>query len=170
MALKCVIDTVLSFLFGHCEGNGSNVPGHSKRAQMCLARRAEKRNRYGCLEHISSSGEGAAKKVCSGPPCPEDPLEGPSNAFSPKPLPQQAPPHLPFPPPLLSLPPPIHLPPPPPPPPLAPPPPPQHRTPQHAPPEQKCSQPHKFYNPCNPHNLNCYIPSHQRLTPTKYHI
>ena len=59
------------------------------------------------LKRRRSSGEGAAKKVCSGPPCPEDPLEGPSNAFSPKPLPQQAPPHLPFPPPLLSLPPPI---------------------------------------------------------------
>ena len=35
-----------------CEGNGRNVPGHSKRARTCLACRAEKRNRYGCLEHI----------------------------------------------------------------------------------------------------------------------
>ena len=91
------------------------------------------------LKRRTSSREGAAKKVCSGPPCPEDPLEGPSNAFSPKPLPQQAPPHLPFPPPLLSLPPPILPLPPPPPPPLAPPPPPQHHTSQHAPPDQKCS-------------------------------
>ena len=35
-----------------CEGNGRNVPGHSKHARTCLACRAEKRNRYGCLEHI----------------------------------------------------------------------------------------------------------------------
>ena len=35
-----------------CEGNGRNVPGHSKRARTCLACRVEKRNRYGCLEHI----------------------------------------------------------------------------------------------------------------------
>ena len=32
-----------------CECNGCNVPGHSKRARMCLACRAEGRNRYGCL-------------------------------------------------------------------------------------------------------------------------
>ena len=35
-----------------CEGNGRNVPGHSKRARTCLACRAEKQNRYGCLELI----------------------------------------------------------------------------------------------------------------------
>ena len=98
------------------------------------------------LKRRRSSGEGAAKKVCSGPPCSEDPLEGPSNALPPKPLLQQAPPQLPFPP-LIPLPPPILPLPPPPPPPLAPPlaplPPPQHHTPQHVPPEQKCSQPPK---------------------------
>ena len=33
-----------------CEGNGRNIPGHSKRARTCLACRVEKRNRYGCLE------------------------------------------------------------------------------------------------------------------------
>ena len=110
------------------------------------------------LKRRRSSREGAAKKVCSGPPCPEDPLEGPSHAFppKPKPLPQQAPLNLQFPPLLLSLLPPIlPLPPPPPlplpPPPLLPPPPPQYRTPQHAPPpEQKCSEPPQVLQPSQP--------------------
>ena len=90
------------------------------------------------LKRRRSSGEGAAKKVCSGPPCPENPLEGPSNAFPQKPPPQQAPLHLPFLPPLLSLPPPLL-----PLPPLAPltlpplPPSPQY----HTPPEKQRSQP-----------------------------
>ena len=92
------------------------------------------------LKRRRNSEEGAAKKMCSGPPCPEDPLEGPSNAFHRKPLPQQAPLQLPFPPLFQSQP----LPP------LPPLPPPQYRTPQHAPLEQQCSQPHNFYNP---HNL-----------------
>ena len=102
------------------------------------------------LKRRRSSREGAAKKVCSGPTCPEDPLEGPSHAFLPKPkhLPQQAPPNLQIPPPVLSLPPPI-LPLPPPPPLILPPPPPppQYRTPQHAPPEQKRSQPSQSPQP-----------------------
>ena len=87
------------------------------------------------LKRRRSSGEGCGKKVCSGPPYPEDPLEGPSNAFPQKPLPQQAPLQLPFPPPFLSFPPPPPLPP------LRPPPPPQYRTPQHAPPEQQSPKP-----------------------------
>ena len=58
------------------------------------------------LKTRRSSGEGATKKMCSESPCPEDPLEGPSNAFPQKPLPQQTPLQLPFPPPFLSLPPP----------------------------------------------------------------
>ena len=86
------------------------------------------------LKRRRSSGEGTTKKMCSGPPCLEDPLEGPSNAFPQKFLPQQAPLQLPFPPPFLSL----------PPPPLPPLPPPQYRTPQHAPSEQQCSQPPQF--------------------------
>ena len=72
-----------------------------------------------------NSGEGASKKVCSGPSHHKDPLEGPSNAFpQSQPLPQRAP----LQPPLPS-----------PPPPLPPPPPPQYRTPQHAPPKQQPS-------------------------------
>ena len=95
------------------------------------------------LKRRRSSGEGAAKKVCSGPTCPEDPLEDPSHAFppKPKPLPQQAPPNPQIPPPLLSLPPPLILPP------FPPPPPPQYRTPQHAPLKQKCSQPSQSPQP-----------------------
>ena len=30
------------FYFKNCEGNGHNVPGHSKHTQMCLACKAEK--------------------------------------------------------------------------------------------------------------------------------
>ena len=61
------------------------------------------------LKRRRDSGEGAAKKICGGPSCTEDPLEGPSNAYPQmQPLPQQVPNHLlllaPFPP--LSLPPP----------------------------------------------------------------
>ena len=127
-----------------------------------------------------SSGEGAAKKVCSGPTCPDDPLEGPSYAFppKPKPLPQQAPPNLRFPPPLLSLPPPILPLPPPPPLPLPPPTSPQYRTPQHAPPEQKCSQPSQSPQPpelshhppqppkTRPHQIShiARFQSHERLS------
>ena len=43
------------------------------------------------LKRRRNSGEGAAKKMCSGPSYPEDPLEGPSNAHPPKqPFPQKA--------------------------------------------------------------------------------
>ena len=35
-----------------CEGNGRNIPGHAKHAQTCLACRAERQNRDGCLKHI----------------------------------------------------------------------------------------------------------------------
>ena len=70
-----------------------------------------------------NSNEGAAKKICAGSPCIDDPLEGPSNAFQPPS--QQAPTQMPIPfPPLLFLP-----------PPFPPSPPPQYRIPQHAPPE-----------------------------------
>ena len=104
------------------------------------------------LKRRRSSGEGAAKKVCSGPTCPEDPPEGPSYAFLPKakPLPQPAPANSQIPPPLLSLPPPILPLPPPPPlilPPCPPPPPPQYPTQQHAPSEPKCSQPSQSPQP-----------------------
>ena len=122
------------------------------------------------LKRRRSSGEGAAKKVCSGPPCLEEPLEGPSNVFSPKPkpLPQQAPLNLQFPPPLLSLPPPILPLLPPPPLPLPPPPLPQNRTPQHAPPEQKCSQPPQVLQPSQspqPPKLSHYPPHSPKTRP-----
>ena len=48
----CVCVCVCKQALSNCEGNGRNVPGHSKRARTCLACRAEKRNRYGGLEHI----------------------------------------------------------------------------------------------------------------------
>ena len=67
------------------------------------------------LKRRRDSGEGAAKKVCAGPSCTEDPLEGHSNAYPQKqPLPQQVPipvpllapfPSLSLPPPPLPLPP-----------------------------------------------------------------
>ena len=81
------------------------------------------------LKRRRNSNEGAAKKICAGPPCIDDPLEGPSNAFQPppqQPPPQQAPTQMPipFPPPLPLLP-----------PPFPPPPPPQYRITQHAPSE-----------------------------------
>ena len=50
--LKLLISRSVLSRGGNCEGNGRNVPGHSKRARTYLACRAEKRNRYGCLEHI----------------------------------------------------------------------------------------------------------------------
>ena len=62
------------------------------------------------LKRRRDSGEGAAKKMCAGPSCTEDPLEGPSNAYPQmQPLPQQVPSHLP----LLAPFPPLSLPPPP---------------------------------------------------------
>ena len=81
------------------------------------------------LKRRRISYEGAAKKMCAGPPCIDDPLEGPSNAFQPppqQPPPQQSPTQMPipFPPPVPFLP---H--------PFPPPPPPQYRIPQLAPPE-----------------------------------
>ena len=38
-------------LWYYCECNGCNVPGNSKRARVCLARRVKARNRYGCFKH-----------------------------------------------------------------------------------------------------------------------
>ena len=79
------------------------------------------------LKRRRNSEEGAAKKKCSGPPCPEDPLEGPSNAYPPKQsLHQQVPLHVP----LLPHFPPLSLPPPPLPLPALPPP--QYCIPQNA--------------------------------------
>ena len=37
-------------MFGLCECNGRNIPGHLKRARTCLASRAEAKNRY-CNEN-----------------------------------------------------------------------------------------------------------------------
>ena len=93
------------------------------------------------LKRRRSSGEGAAKKMCAGPPCTDDPLEGPSNAFQPtpqQPPPQQTLPRIPIP-----------FPPPPfPPPPLPPLPPSQYPTPQHVPPEPlQIPQPPKPFQP-----------------------
>ena len=69
------------------------------------------------LKRRRNSGEGATKKMCAWPPCTDDPLEGPSNAF--QPTPQQPPPQqtlpqtpIPFPPPPFPPPPLPPLPPP----------------------------------------------------------
>ena len=89
------------------------------------------------LKRRRDSGEGAAKKMCGGPSCTEDPLEGPFNAYPQmQPLPQQVPSHLP----LLAPFPPLSLPPPPLPlPPMFPPPeprqPPQYSQPPLPPPK-----------------------------------
>ena len=93
------------------------------------------------LKRRRNSGEGAAKKMFAGPPCADDPLEGPSNAFQPtpqQPTPQQTLPRIPIP----------FLPPPFPPPPLPPLPPSQYPTPQHVPPEPlQIPQPPKPFQP-----------------------
>ena len=92
------------------------------------------------LKRRRDSGEGAAKKVCAGPSCTEDLLEGPSNAYPQKqPLPQQVPMQVP----LLAPFPPLSLPPPPLPlPPMFPP---QYCIPQNAPPESL--QPPQYLQP-----------------------
>ena len=91
-----------------------------------------------------SSGEGAAKKMCSGPSDLADPLEGSSNAF-----PQRQPQQIPL---QSSL-------------PLTPlPPPPQYRSPQHAPPEKQCSQPLLPPQPSQPPPPVFHHPSHSTKT------
>ena len=92
------------------------------------------------LKRRRDSGKGAARKVCAGPSCTEDPLEGPSNAYPQKPpLPQQVPIQVPL---LVPFP-PLSLPPPPLPlPPMFPP---QYCIPQNAPPEPL--QPPQYLQP-----------------------